>query len=542
MNTAFKARVVHEFEQLQPKGALARRVENALCRYAPALAMRRERQRYEFAHFRAQGAYPNAGRANASPFESNPYRQDREQRQLLWNAIELIDNSGLAESITSKVELYTVGSLRYQARTGNAGVNKLYEDYMREKTGTSLDIEGESTLRKMCGIAIRGRIVKGGALFDLVRPYPDDPDIYLRGVEYDRVGSPWDFRVANDYVGGFHLGPGGRKESVDIYTRDRMGGMYAFEENVPIFDAYGRRQVMHLYRRTTFDPHKGVTAFKTAIDNVHYIDQIRKYELQAMQWAATQTAIYYTETGEMPERPFGGNDVRVGPDGVNTRIVNVHGPELSSMSVNEKVQMFDSQRPSPNVLAMFTNTINEVCMGAGGLPMVFVTGMQGTGPAVRFEGQQADRAIGSEFTNLDEQMLTPFGRAILHNGIRNDDIPYHPAWKRGRWIGPAKPSIDIGYDSAALINENKEGITSRGTILLDRNIDEDEEADQIEAETEDWLERATRLGKKFGLPPTTVIAMLRQSSGASGGIAPTLPSPVTVDPNAGATSDGTAVQ
>ena len=542
MSTEFQARVKAELASLQPRGRMAR-LESALGRIAPGLAMRRERQRIDLAKFRAQGAYPNAGRANSTPFEHNPYRQDREQRQLLWNAIELIDNSGLAESITSKVELYTVGSLRYQARTGDAGVNKLYEDYIREKSGPGIDIEGETTLRRMCGIAIRGRIVKGGAVFDLIRADPDDPDIHLRGIEYDRIGSPWDFRVAADYIGGFHLGPSGKKVAVDVFNRDRMGGNYTLEETIPIFDDFGRRQVMHLYRRTAFDPHKGVTAFKTAIDNVHYIDQIRKYELQAMQWAATQTAIYYTETGELPPRPFE-DETRIGPGGTQSRIINVHGPELSSMLTTEKVQMFDSQRPSPNVIAMFTNTVNEVCMGAGGLPMVFVTGMQGTGPAVRFEGCQADRAIGSEFTGLDEQLLTPVVHALLQNGIHNGDIPFHPLYKKGRFIGPPKPSIDTGYDSAADINENKEGITSRSTILLDRSIDEDEEADQIQTEAEDWINRAKAIANRLadGTTWQEVLPMMRQSSGASSGVAPTLPSPVTVDPNAGASSDGTAVQ
>lgn len=541
MNEEFKARVGHELAKLQPRSRLARSVESALGRYAPALAMRRERQRVELARFRAQGAYPNSGRGNASPFEHNPYRQDREQRQLMWNSIEQIDNSGLAESITSKVELYTVGSLRYQARTGDAGVNKIYEDLMREKTGVNLDIAGESTLRKMCGIALRGRVGKGGAVFDLLRSDPDDPDVHLRGIEYDRIGSPWDFRVTPNYIGGFHLGPGGRKTAVDVYSRDRMGGYYTFEETIPIFDEFGRRQVMHLFRPTQFDPHKGVTAFKTAIDNIHYLAQIRLLELQTMQWAATQTAIYYTQTGEMPERPFQ-TEFRQDGMGGQTRIVHARGPELSSMSVDEKVEMFDSQRPSPNVLAMFLNTVNEVCIAVG-LPMTFVYGMNGNGPGIRFEGAQADRAIGAEFATLDEQVLTPVGHAILQNAIRNGEAPFHPLWKNGRWIGPAKLSIDAGYDSAAALNENKEGVISRSSILMDRSVDEDEEAAQVEAEANDWIDRAKRIAKQQDCTWQEILPMLRQSSGASSGVAPTLPSPVTApkDPNAGATSDGVDV-
>lgn len=538
MNSDFQARYKAALAELQPTGRAAQS-ERSLARKDPAAVLRRERERARLAHFRAQGAYPNSGRANATPFEHNPYRQDREQRQLLWNAIEQVDNSGLAESITSKVELYTVGSLRYQARTGDPGVNKDHEQYIREKAGTCLDIEGECTLRKMCGIGIRGRVVKGGALFDLLRPYPDDPDIYLRGIEYDRVGSPWDFRVSGDYIGGFHFGPGGRKIAVDIFNRDRMGGVYTHGETIPIFDDWGRRQVMHLYRRTAFDPHKGVTAFKTAIDNIHYIQQIRTLELQSMQWAATQTALVISETGEMPQRPYA-DEIRLGPDGQPTRIINVRGPEISAMSIGEDMKMFESNRPSPNVLAMFLNTVNEVCIAVG-LPMSFVYGMNGNGPGIRFEGAQADRAIGAEFATLEEQLLMPVGHAILQNGIRNGDIPYHSAWKRGRWIGPAKLSIDAGYDSAAALNENKEGWISRNTNLTDRDIDDQEEAALIEHEAEDFIVRAKRIARRQGSTWQEILPMLRQSSGASGGIAPTLPSPVTVDPNAGATSDGAAI-
>ena len=543
MTHELQARAATEYQSLLPKSRLGRSLDTAIARWLPRVAMRQEMGRRSMAMFRAQGAYPNSGRGNAFPGHTGEtFQTNRERRQLMWNALDLIDNSGLGESITGKFGLYTTGTLRYQARTGDKHINAAYEAIMAERTGPGLDVTGRHSLRQMAVLDIRGCVVKGGIVHDWVRPDADDPLIYLQSIEYDRLGNPYDYTLSQQYVGGITLDGLGREATFDIFARDRMGGNYWFQERLEKYDEWGRQQVLHLFNPKTHDQYKGETAFKTVIDLVHYCDQMRKFELEAMQWAATQTAIYYTGTGEMPQRPF---EDRVDPAGRQTRIVRVGGPELSSMEIGEDVKMFESQRPSPNVIAMWLNCVKEICI-ATGLPMTFVYGMDANGPGVRFDGAQADRAIGGWWSMLEERLLKPAAEVILSNAIANGDAPYHPLWKKGRWIGPAKLSIDAGYDSAAMLNENKEGIRSASSILLDRAEDEDEERAQIGIEADAWIKLAKQVAADNGIDNwQLVLPMLRQSSGASAGIAPTLPSPVTTpppDPNKGASTDGVSVQ
>ena len=529
-----------QYAALTPRpGTMLARVERALTVVAPKFMMRREQTRQTFARMRATGAYPNRGRENARWGDTGETLvRQQERRQLMWNALDLVDNSGLAESITGKFADYVYGLLRYQSRTGDPSFNNQYEAIMRERCGSMLDLTGRHSLRTMMRLAMRGAIVKGGMGYAFVRPYEDDPLLYLEAFEYDRIGGLYNVQVTPNFADGFWLDPYTKRPyAVDLYERKRFGGMYYRQQTLDIYDGLGRQQFLHFYNPKDADAYKGETAFKTVIDLVHYVDDMRKLELQALQFAATQSIIYYTKNGVVPAQ-----NVLEATDpvtGLKKVLYNVTGNTVSGMEIGESAQMFEHERPSPNVIAAWTNAINEICIAAG-LPMTFVNGQGGAnGPGVRFEGAQADRAIATWWELGLETMLYPIGIAVLGNAIACGDAPYHPRWREGVWIGPKKLSIDAGYDSAAMLNELAAGVRTKSEIIGDDARDSDQVRESNIADAKSEIDLAMELSdyyKKKGkdVPWQIVASYLSAHNNSASGIQAAAPDPKDV----GATSDG----
>ena len=73
-----------------------------------------------------------------------------------------------------------------------------------------------------------------------------------------------------------------------------MSGIFRFDQTIPFKDAKGLPRFLFLVNPISYDDYRGVSVFKTAIDNATYIDSIRQYELQALMWAASQSGVYHT--------------------------------------------------------------------------------------------------------------------------------------------------------------------------------------------------------------------------------------------------------
>ncbi len=499
-----KQRYKDELAALQPRrGSILARAESGLARLAPGAMLRREQTRQKLAQFRAQGAYSNRGRENAPWGQTGEtYINQRERKQKMWNACELVQNSGLAESITSKLADYTYGQLRYQARTGEGGVNSEYEAYMREKCGSCLDLSGRHSLRTMMHLSMRGAVVKGGMGHAFIRLDEDDPNLYLQSYEYDRIGGLFSVPAFQGYVDGIWTDPvTGREAAISLYERDRIGGMYRFQRKCDVYDWLGRRQFLHFFKPSDTDQYKGETAFGQVIDLIHYVDDMRKHELAAMQLAATQGILYFNKDGTIPTagNVLNDNTTEVTDKmGQKRLLYNVYGTQVTAMELGENAQMFQSERPSPNVLGAWANTVNEVCICTG-LPMTFVYGQNQTGgPGVRFEGAQAARAIAVWWTLGEEKMLYPIGHGILENGIQNGDIPYHPRWREGVWIGPKSLTIDAGYETDKMLAERSEGVRTGAEICADNSTDIDQVRDTLTQEGNADIVKAKEIAQAAG--------------------------------------------
>lgn len=510
------------FTYIPSKGE--RFLDRIIAAVAPRIAYKREVARRELHYFRYASARSNEGRKNTrfQNISGETAIGNRERLQMQWNAIELVENSGLAEGIRKKFVQYVAGSLRFQALTGNKTVNKIYEDYVKSVTGKSVDLSGENSLRRLAGLVISGIIVKGDSMLNVVR---QGREIKLQGIEADRIGNPLDWKASDSYVGGVHLDEYGRHIAYDIFTRDRNVGIYRFTRTLERFDKNGMPCALLSKSPLTFDCIRGRTLFKTAIDNISYLRDMRNYELQAMIWASSRSGVFHTHNGQLPEQlPFDESTNAGSPatdaNGNASRYVTIKPNTLTALGIGEDVTLHQNDRPSPNVINMYHDTTRELCNGLG-ISYGLGYNMAGlTGPAVRAVNKQDSRTFHQWQGNLEEDTLDPVGFQILANGIAWGEIPWHPEFYKFGWIFPADISIDGGRDTTSDLALRRAGLLAGSEITREASMDLDEVQAANARETQNLFELAENMRRNLaakGIEVTLAQCMSAMIPEGSGG-------------------------
>src|SRR5215472_1547596 len=474
--------------------------------------------------FRYLAAQPTSARRNA-PFTTAGewLKVQREKLQIMWNAIQMVDNSGLCTGILVKFPTYVCGTLGWQARTGDKKTNDQYEEYLKQKCNKpgNIDITRRYTLRQMCMLDIRSIALKGDVGTNVVR---DGDEIYLQGIEADRIGDPYKWVTTQHYVRGLDLDDYGAITGVHVFHQDRLTGYYKFDDVYSTRTKQGLPNFLFFTNPIDYDNYRGVSLFKHAIDNSTYIDRMRQYELQALLWAASQSGVYYTKSGGLPEAlPFN----RIPMTDTQGNMIDTFETRPNTISAlsseGEKVEMFQHDRPSPNVIGMYENTVRDIAIGAG-LTYGFCYNMTGlTGPAVRQCSAQDARAIQTWQEMLREQKLDQVVMLMLGDAIAKGDLPYHKNWLRWEWFFPAKPTIDVGRESQANIEELEAGINTGANIVAENGLgDIHEVITQRSKEIEMMIEAAQDVAERLNLPWEQVYAMMippPRQSGRGGGLA-----------------------
>lgn len=518
------------------------RIDNLVRLVSPRMQTNRMVAREREHYFRYLAALPSASRANSTAQTSGEtWRGAREKQQVMWNAINAVDNSGLCTSIINKFQMYVCGTLRWQCRCGDRQIATEYEDYMKVALGKSLDYCGRFSLRQMAMLDLRAILVKGDVGCNIVR---DGSRILLQGIEADRIGNPYEYRVTNNYVRGLTLDDSGRMVSAKVFYRDRPSGTYRFEQEIPFTDANGLPRFLFIINPISYDDYRGVSVFKTAIDSATYIDSIRQYELQALMWAASQSGVFHTKSGALPEGlPF---DSVYGPlmdDSGNTiQTYQVRPNTVTALGVGEDVQMFQHDRPSPNVINILHETVRDIAVGTG-LSFGMVWDMSGyTGPAVRAISSQDARTIEIWQWLIREGKLDPVVMLVLGNAIANGDLPFHPLWYKWEWFFPSKSTIDVGRESQANIEEINAGINTGARVASDDGMDIDEIQIQRGREVEAMIEVAQNVAQNVStdgeeVPWQTIYQMMCPQPGKGGGG----PMPPPKEDGPGVTTNGAEI-
>jgi hypothetical protein len=202
---------------------------------------------------------------------------------------------------------------------------------------------------------------------------------------------------------------------------------------------------------------------------------------------------------------------------------------------SDRVEVMPS-RPSQAFTGFVQHLMHEIALGVG-VPEGVLFGTQDyKGPSVRAEFAAADRVFTRQQGVLTDKVLDPIKDAVILDGIARGEIPpptllagetMVQALRRatkGEWRFPAKLSIDVGRESAANMNENRQGAKSLQEIAAEEGTDAFSRLEQIAIEAGFIKELST----KYGVPETA-IRMVTQQLPANASMAASLGTNVTQD-------------
>ena len=492
---------MHTFD---PARVIAQRpwFERALEVVAPTAALRRMQARVEAALFSYNAAQTNrlyAPQQYGQPSESS--MTVRERVVMMWEARNLVENSPEVKEVSRKFGNYLTPT-EYSPSTGDRDYNRVVSEYFHDWC-KGADATGRNSFRKMVQVAAENRPVDGDCGF-VIRRVGEGLKVQL--IPATRIGNPNDQGGnSENYFEGVIVDDFGVPTAYRIYRVTREG-VYFGAEDVPAAN------FAHYYDPFRVDQYRGVTDFHAAIQTARMLHEILQAEKAGVRFASQQAALVFTDRGTANSRNlFTPSPANTLPNG------QVQKNELSEVGMIKYLGQADRvetmpARPSTAFTGFVEHLMHELSIAVG-IPQGVLFGTQNyNGPSVRAEFAAADRVFARHQGVLTDKVLDPIKNAVILDGIARGEIP-SPATQdgetpvqalkratRGEWRFPPKLSIDVGRDSAANLNENRQGAKSLQEIAAEQGTDAFTRLEQIAAEAA----YVGELAEKYGIPETSI--------------------------------------
>jgi Phage portal protein, lambda family len=195
-----------------------------------------------------------------------------------------------------------------------------------------------------------------------------------------------------------------------------------------------------------------VTPLAHAINNLHDILDALSLEKEAMKDNARISRVITTESGEDEDDPSehfrDGANGASDPDAIALKVEQVIGAEIHRLKTGEKLESFNSSRPSPAFTGFIDFLGKDVTTGTG-FPYEFAWDPNNLkGPAVRFVLEKVRLAV-DEWRRNEIEDTFPFYTFSIANAMDLGELSYNNEWFKVEWIGGAPDvTIDKGKDAA----------------------------------------------------------------------------------------------
>lgn len=424
------------------------------------------------------------------------------RESMMSDARDLCRIFGVTKRILRQYANYTVGTCEVDFNTGNDSWDEAAEQYWRDISNV-IDARGRLHLRGMAKLAIRSMVRDGDVAF-IKAKLGDIPQ--LIPVEADRIRTNLSLNCDSDdtVIGGVTVDGIGRPQSYRVWDRSLT---MRFKNPKQI--AAG--QVLHMLDPDRFDGVRGITHFAgAALNHMRDIKEIVEAEKRGVK-VGSKLAMLIKKLagGPMPAgiNLFGQKGDQTGnryteeiPDGV-----------IKYLLPGEDVQAFQSNRPSAAWTGFMEWLIREIAVALD-LPYGWVWTMSGlTGPAVRLESKQAENTFNHIIELLEFQFLNPLCAWVITDAMENKRMDWNPFWYQFSFQRPSHPSIDIGRESKADLEEHARGWTSGSAASAARGTNYFRNIRQKAREYRYVLDTA----KEFDVPPEVLSDLAGQKPAAA---------------------------
>jgi capsid protein len=477
-------------------------IDRALENVAPTWALRRLESRVQKHLFEYNAARTNrlyAPKQYGQPAESTQNQRDRVV--MMWEARDLVENFPEAREISRKFGNYLTPH-EYSPTTGDRGYNQIISEYFHAWC-KNCDVTNRHSFKKLVQLAAEERPVDGDCGFVIRR---GEGGLKLQLVPATRIGNPNMAAVESDnYYQGIITNDFGQPVAYRIFRVDR-NGVYFGAEDIPA------NQFCHYFDPFRVDQYRGITDLHAAIQTARMLHDILQAEKAGVRFSSQQAALIFNERGTAnPRNLFQPNPALSLPSGQQQKNELTEVGMIRYFSNSDRVEVMPA-RPSQAFEGFVQHLMHEIALGVG-VPEGVLFGTQDyKGPSVRAEFAAADRVFAKHQGVLTDKVLDPIKDAVILDAIARSEIPPPTLLEgetmvqalrratRGEWRFPAKLSIDVGRESAANMNENRQGAKSLQEIAAEEGTDAFARLEQIAIEAEFVKE----LASKYGVPETAI--------------------------------------
>jgi capsid protein len=478
-------------------------IERAIEAVAPTWGLRRMEARVSRALFDYNAARATRiynPKTNGQPAESSQVQRDRVV--MMWEARDLCENFPAAREVPRKVANYLTVT-EYSPTTGDKDYNQTVQNYYHDWC-KQCDVTGRHSFKKLIQLAVEHRTVDGDCGFALRRV---KKMLKLQLVPGTLIGDPnmMSTGAESGYYQGVQVNAYGMPTSYRIF-KVKESGVYFDPEEI------GADSFVHYFDPFRVDQYRGITDFHAAIRTARMLGEILEAEKVGVRFATQQAALVFSDRGTATTRNlFAPNPSALMANGQVQQNELTEAGMIRYLGAGDKVEVMPS-RPSSAFAGFVDHLMKEIALGVG-WPAGVLYGTDGyKGPNVRAEFAAADRVAAEKQGILTDKVLDPIKDAVLLNAIAEGELEAPPKLKgetmaqalkratRGEWRFPAKLTIDVGRESAANLNENRQGAKSLQEIAAEEGTDAFSRLDQIAAEASYVAE----LAKTYGVPETAI--------------------------------------
>lgn len=417
-----------------------------------------------------------------------------ERAELVRRARYFEKNNAFVNRLADLFEQYTVGQgLAFFPASQNDAWNAAALTYWRDWQRFA-DLSSRLSFGTLQGIIARALFVDG-EIFVLLTS-GDTGNARIQLVESHRVRTPSKLRTNAKVIDGIEVDERGRPVAyhiaVDSDTR---------EERFARVDA---QFVVHIFEPGRAGQLRGLPALYPVMNDLHDLDDLQVFEMQAAKDAAQVTNIIKTATGEIDDSDII-RGTATGSDGTDREDYyrDVFGGRAKVLKHGDEFSQFQITRPAAATSGYWDYLTAKICAGVG-IPkeIVLPSSMQGT--SMRSVLDVANAFFRSRSSVISDHLRRIY-EYVIEVGIQTDATlqPSPPDWFRSTYRSPRAINVDVGRNSAAAVAEFKTGMRTLQSIYAETGEDWREQLRQKAAE----IAFAQQLATEFGIERAEIMTL-----------------------------------
>ena len=411
------------------------------------------------------------------------------RRELVRRSRYHIKNSGLYCDSIKNMALYSIGDgITSKANSSSIPVNSLYNEYFRNYSKNNrCEITRRFSFEEVQHLICQAMDVDGEIFIHKTRDANGEPIIQL--IETHRVGNS---------KGVF--GKKEKNEPIDGIIFDEFGAPMSYRviQDDDTYKDIPAASIIHIYEPESVSAVRATPTAQHALNNLQDIEEILALEKNAVKDNSDVSRTITTERGEVTEET---NDFNLAEDALMTdmsqatELQKIVGGKLVILKPGEKLESFESKRPSPAFTGFIKHLRKDSCGGM--LPYEFVADSSEIGGAgIRLIVARADRRVSYRQLIIINRFMENIWTYIIGDAIDRKLLPAVKGWYKVTHTTPKRVTVDAGRDQAQNRNDIEARLISRTRHFSELGLDAEEEDRQMAIDERRMLD----LQKEFNLP------------------------------------------